>query len=314
MCTAFRTNSYFGRNLDLDFSYNESVIITPEKYPFKFRKAPELKEHFAIIGIGIISDGYPLYYDAINESGLCMAGLNFPDNAYYQSETIGQCIAPFEFLPYVLGKCSSVSECRNLIRTISIADISFSKIFPNTPLHWMVADSKESIVIEPSEAGLKIYENPVDVLTNNPTFDYHLTNLSNYMHVTADEIKNQFSQKISLTPYSRGMGGLGLPGDLSSASRFVRGAFTLLNSVDNTLSQFFHILSSVEQQKGCVKVDKKYEFTQYSSCYDFKNKICFYTTCENRQICAVNLYNEDLTQCGLTSYRLKNKEDIFYVN
>ncbi len=315
MCTAFRTNSYFGRNLDLEISFNESVIITPRKFPFCFRKSFPQNEHFAIIGIGTISDNYPLYYDAMNEKGLCMAGLNFPDNAHFQlPQKNERCLAPFELIPYVLGKCSSVSECVDLVGGISITDIHFSEKFPNTPLHWIVADQKKSVVIEPLKTGLKIYENPVDVLTNNPTFDYHLTNLSNYMSVTRNEPKNHFSQRINLKPYSRGMGGLGLPGDLSSASRFVRGAFTLLNSYDDTLSQFFHILSSVEQQKGCVKVGDKYEFTLYSSCYDLKNKTCFYTTYENRQINAVHLYREDLTKDTLVSYPLKNEEEIHCIN
>ena len=315
MCTAFRTNSYFGRNLDLDFSFGESVIITPKKFPFCFRKVFPQNEHFAIIGIGTISDGYPLYYDAMNEMGLCMAGLNFPDNAYFPPvQKNERCIGPFEFIPYVLGKCSTVTECVDLIQGTSISDIHFSEKFPNTPLHWIVADKEKSVVIEPLKDGLKIHENPTDTLTNNPPFDYHLINLSNYMCVTSDEIKNRFSQNINLTPYSRGMGGLGLPGDLSSASRFVRGAFTLLNSREDTLSQFFHILSSVEQQKGCVKVGDGYEFTLYSSCYDLKNKVCFYTTYENRQINAIRLYREDLSKNTLVSYSLKNKEEIFYIN
>ncbi len=315
MCTAFRTNSYFGRNLDLDISFGESVIITPKKFPFCFRKVFPQNEHFAIIGIGTISDGYPLYYDAMNETGLCMAGLNFPDNAYFPPiQKNERCIGPFELIPYVLGKCSTVTECVDLIRGISIADIHFSEKFPNTPLHWIVADKEKSVVIEPLKDGLKIHENPTDTLTNNPPFDYHLTNLSNYMSVTSDEIKNRFSQKIKLTPYSRGMGGLGLPGDLSSASRFIRGAFTLLNSRGDTLSHFFHILSSTEQQKGCARVGERYEFTLYSSCYDLKNKICFYTTYENRQISAVRLYCEDLTKDTLVSYPLKNTEEILYIN
>lgn len=312
MCTAFRTNSYFGRNLDLDVSFNESVIITPRNFPFTFRKIPVQKEHFAIMGIGTISEGYPLYYDAINEKGLCMAGLNFPDNAYFPPPENKECVAPFEFLPYVLGKCSTVKDAVNLIKITPIANISFSEKFPVSPLHWIVADKEKSVVIEPLKDGLKIYDNPANTLTNNPPFDYHLTNLINFMSVTSDEVENRFSRKINLKPYSRGMGGLGLPGDLSSASRFVRGAFMLLNSTEDNLSQFFHILSSVEQQRGAVQVGKNYEYTMYSSCYDMNEKVCFYTTYENRQISAVRLKN--LSGDTLVSYPLESKENIHYIH
>ncbi len=315
MCTAIRTNSYFGRNLDLEISFGESVIITPSRYPFNFRKLFPCHKHFSMIGVGTVSEGYPLYYDAMNEKGLCMAGLNFPDNAYFpppQKNT--KSIAPFEFIPYVLGKCKTVQEAKELCEDITIAQIHFSEKYPISPLHWMIADENSSIVVEPLKSGLKIYDNPVDILTNNPTYDYHLTTLANYMHTTSNEPENRMSKKINLVPYSRGMGGMGLPGDLSSASRFVKAAFTLLNSYDDNLSQFFHILSSVEQQKGCVKVGDKYEFTLYSSCYDLKDKICFFTTYNNRQISAVCLKNEDLSKDTLITYPLETEENVRYIN
>ncbi len=313
MCTAIHLNKYFGRNLDLEISYGEQVIVTPRNFPFAFRQVPPLHSHHAITGIGIVVDNYPLYFDAMNEAGLAMAGLNFPDNAHYMPLCQGaDNIAPFELIPYILGKCSTVSDAKKLLTRINLAEIHFSRDFPLSPLHWMIADKEQSIVIEPVKNALKIYENPVGVLTNNPTFDYHLTNLSNYMNVTHKEPENRFCDKLSLVPYSRGMGGIGIPGDLSSASRFVRAAFTLLNSNDASLSQFFHILTSVEQQKGCVRVGDKFEYTLYSSCCDLNKGIYYYTTYENRRITAVNIHNADLNGTNLTTYPLIMKEDIFY--
>ena len=86
MCTAavYQTKDhYFGRNLDLEYSYQESITIAPRNYPFSFRKLPEMKTHYAIIGMAYVLEGYPLYYDATNEKGLSMAGLNFPGSAAY---------------------------------------------------------------------------------------------------------------------------------------------------------------------------------------------------------------------------------------
>ncbi len=315
MCTAIRLNKYFGRNLDLEISYGEQVIITPKDFPLSFRNMPSAPNHHAIIGMGIVVDNYPLYYDAVNEAGLAMAGLNFPDNARYMRLCQGaDNLAPFELIPYILGKCSTVDDAKKLLTRINITDIQFSQEYPNTPLHWAIADKTCSIVVEPVKNALKIYDNPVDVLTNNPTFDYHLTNLSNFMSATAQEPENRFSDKITLVPYSRGMGGMGIPGDLSSSSRFVRVAFTLLNSQKDTLSQFFHILTSVEQQKGCVRVGDKYEYTLYSSCCDMENLIYYYTTYENPAISAVHLRGENLNSDTLITFPLENNLYINQIN
>ena len=311
MCTAIRHKNFFGRNLDLEFSYNEKIILTPRNYPLDFRTLDTLQSHYGILGTGIVSCGYPLYFDAMNEKGLCMAGLNFPDNAHYMPICHGSDnIAPFEVIPYILGKCATVKDAQKILTRINIADIHFSEDFPNSPLQWMIADKDSSIVAEQTKDGLKVYHNPVDVLTNNPPFDYHLTNLANYINITPKEPDNRFSDKISLAPYSRGMGGMGLPGDLSSASRFVRASFTLLNSAEHSISQFFHILDSVKQQKGAVCVGDKYEYTVYSVCFDTENLICYYTTYENRRITAVSMKNTDNTCDKLTIYELSHCEDI----
>lgn len=315
MCTAVHFNKYFGRNLDLEFSYGEQVIITPKNFPLTFRTMPTLYSHYAIIGIGIAVDEYPLYFDAMNEAGLCCAGLNFPQNAHYFPMCHGaDNIAPFELIPYILAKCESVDCAKKLLSRINIADISFSEELPNSPLHWMLADKQSSIVLEQTKNGLKIYENPIGVLTNSPTFDYHLTNLSNYLNVTAKEPENRFSEKIYLSPYSRGMGGLGLPGDLSSASRFVRGAFTLLNSLECNIGQFFHILGNVAQPKGAVCVGEAFEYTVYSSCCDMENLIYYYTTYENPTISAILLKEKNLSYDKLTTYPIEKKLFINHIN
>lgn len=315
MCTAIHSGNFFGRNLDLDFSYGEQVIITPRNFPFSFRTFKKLPEHLAIIGIGTVAQSYPLYFDAMNEAGLCLSGLNFPENAHYCPVChSADNIASFELIPYILGTCKTVKDAKKLLTRVNITNAQFNKELPPTPLHWALADNTSSIVIEPTRYELKIYENPIGVLTNSPTFDFHLTNVSNYLNLTSEEAKNRFSDKIKLSPYSRGMGALGLPGDLSSASRFVRAAFTLLNSSEYSLSQFFHILSAVAQQKGCVKVGDKYEYTLYSSCCDMENLIYYYNTYENPTISAVHLNSENLDGENLITFSLNNSLYINHIN
>lgn len=315
MCTAIHFGNFFGRNLDLDFSYGEQILITPKNFSLTFRTMPTLSCHLAILGTGIAIDGYPLYFDAMNEAGLCCAGLNFPENAHYFPLCHGaDNLAPFELIPYILAKCESVLSAKNLLSRINIADISFSQKYPNSPLHWMIADKEKSIVLEQTKNGLKIYDNPVGILTNSPDFDFHITNLSNYLNITSKEPENRFSDKIPLLPYSRGMGGMGLPGDLSSASRFVRGAFTLLNSLERDISQFFHILENVAQPKGAVCVGKAFEYTIYSSCCDMKNLIYYYTTYENPTPSAVHLNEENTDADKLITYPIEKTLYINHIN
>ena len=323
MCTAisYKTNDhYFGRNLDLEYNYKETVTITPQMYPFNFRKTAALGCHYAMIGMATVANNYPLYYDATNEHGLSMAGLNFPGNAFYQKTAgCGNNIAPFEFIPWILSRCKTVEETRIYLNDINLLDISFSNDYPQSPLHWIISDKKESITVEPMEQGLIVMDNPVGVLTNNPPFDYHLYHLSNYLNLTTEVPANRFSGQIDLRPYSSGMGSIGLPGDLSSSSRFIKATFTKLNSVCDgseaeSVSQFFHILSSVEQQRGCVKLGEKFEKTVYSSCCNTDKCIYYYKTYDNSQITAVHLLHENLDGKNLITYPLLQKQQIRYEN
>ena len=176
MCTAITYSTkdhYFGRNLDLEYSYHEEVVVAPRNFPLLFRKCGSICSHYALIGMAFVVDDYPLYYDATNEKGLSMAGLNFPGNAHYFEERDGAVnIAPFEFVPWILGQCASVEEARQLLSRVNLININFSQVLPLSPLHWMIADQKEAIVVESVKDGLKVYDNPVGVMTNNPTFTY----------------------------------------------------------------------------------------------------------------------------------------------
>lgn len=319
MCTAvsFLSNChYFGRNLDLEYCYQEAVTITPRNFPFHFRNKESIVSHFALIGIATVANHYPLYYDATNEAGLSMAGLNFPGNAFYGTKQIDMYnITPFELIPWILCQCKTVQDAQIMLSKTHIIGIPFSPEYPLTDLHWIIADRERSITVEPMKNGLVIMENPVGVLTNNPPFDYHLHNLKNYLSLSEKDPENHFAPDLSLKPYSRGMGAMGLPGDLSSASRFIKAAFTKIHSVtpkeeNQSVSQFFHILGSAAQQEGCVKVGNGFEKTVYSSCCNTDKGIFYYTTYENSQITAVHMHNENLSGDQLISYPLLHTAQI----
>jgi len=316
MCTAisYQTKDhYFGRNLDLEYSYEERVTITPRNYPFIFRRAGELREHYAMIGMAYVQDGYPLYYDATNEKGLSMAGLLFAGNAYYskEEEENREHISPFEFIPWILGQCSSVEEAKEKLEHLQMVEIHFSEKLPLTPLHWMISDKDACIVVEVVEEGVKVYDNPVKVLTNNPPFPYQMMNLNQYRGLSRKDVDCTFAEDVELTQYSRGMGALGLPGDLSSSSRFVRAAFHRMNAESGeteveSVSQFFHLLGSVEMSRGSVELPGgALDKTVYSSCCNTDKGIYYYTTYDNREIIGVDMRKEELNGYFVITYPLQ---------
>ncbi len=328
MCTAatYKTKDfYMGRTLDYEFSYGEEIAVTPRNYAFDFRHAGKLESHYALIGMAFVVGGYPLYYDAINEKGLGMAGLNFVGNAAYEEalpegETDQDQVAQFEFIPWILTQCASVKEAREKLSKMRLTGTPFSEQLPSAQLHWMIADKDACIVVESMQDGLHIYDNPVGVLTNNPPFPGQMFALNNYAGVSRKQPENTFAGVLQLDAYSRGMGGMGIPGDLSSQSRFVKVAFTKLNSISGedeseSVSQFFHILGSVDQQRGCCEVaDGKYEITIYTSCCNAAKGIYYYTTYDNHQITAVDMHVEDLDSDQVIRYPIRLKGEIRWQN
>ena len=320
MCTAitYKTKDfYFGRTLDYEISYGDEVTITPRNYEFNFRHKQNIKNHYAIIGMAYVTENYPLYYEAVNEKGLGIAGLNFVGNAQYNKKIKGKDnITQFEFIPWILSQSTTVKEAKKLIEKINFLDEPFSTNLPLAQLHWIISDSIESITVEAVKDGIKIYENPVGVLTNNPTFDKQMFELNNYMNLSTKSPKNTFAKSLNLEKYSRGMGAIGLPGDLSSQSRFIRAAFVKMNSVSKeeekeSVSQFFHILNSVEQQRGCCELDDGiFEITIYTSCCNASKGIYYYTTYDNHQITAIDMHKENLNSENLIRYPLIKDEHI----
>lgn len=272
MCTAasFRKcGFYFGRTLDNDKSYGEEVVFAPQDFPL-WRGGGA---HYKILGMATVAGGLPLYYDGMNEKGLCMAGLNFASNAKYNKPAKGKInLAQYEFLPYVLGTCADVKEAVRAIKNINITDERFSPEMPPAPLHWMISDGERDIVAECMVGGMRVYDNAVGVLTNNPPFDKQLFNLNNFMALSAGEPQNTFCPQLGLEKYCCGMGALGLPGDWSSQSRFVRAAFIrnnyVLNGGEGGSDALFNILGGVFVPRGCCRSGGGWQTTIYTCCMD----------------------------------------------
>jgi len=313
MCTAIsRTvgGHYFGRTLDLEYSYKEAVTFTPRRYPLSFHNGKTAAEHYAVLGIAAEEDRYPLYYDGCNERGLCMAALHFPDNARYLMPKPGtDNVASFEVIPWILGQCASVRQARDLLGRMNVTDTPFSDQLPPSPLHWILADSEQCVVLEPGESGLAVYDNPAGVLTNNPPFPFQLDRLRDYRTLSPDAVLASFQPGIPMHPYSRGMGGMGLPGDYSSASRFVRAAFVRTFAASGGESaekivQFFRMTGTVQIPRGVVRTEQGEEmYTRYTVCYTPEGQCCC-STYENPEIRAVSFADFDRNSTALQTVPL----------
>ena len=242
-----------------------------------------------MMGIATVRDGFPLYYDCVTEAGVAAAALNFPISAKYADFRAGKLnLASFEIIPYVLGRCADLGEVRKCLADLNVTAIAFSEELAATPLHWIFADKSGSLVLESTAEGIKIYENTVGVLTNEPGFDYQLTRLADYMGLGSMPPQNNFSSDFEPCRYSRGLGGFGLPGDFSSSSRFVRATFVknhISTEGAGKIERFFHILGSVAVPRGCVMTDGGREVeTVYRSCVDLDERTYHYSTYSSPEI------------------------------
>ena len=307
MCTAIAYGSFAGRNLDIERSYKKSLIITPRSYTFAYRKEESVSRHLAFIGIGTVNEGYPLYFDAVNEHGLYIAGLNYVGNAKYHTPRLNTVnLAPYELIPYILSKCKSVEDVKGVLKSVNLVGIPFNNELPVSELHYFIADKSSSITVEPDESGLNVYDNPIGVLSNNPSFPLQMHNLNNYVGLSNEPLTNRLSDKLNFNRYSQGMGALGLPGDLSSQSRFIRAAFHKLNLVNSgTPCDIFHLLSSVEMPKGSLKLGERYEYTAYSAVADLTKKEYHFRLYDSLFVSSFGLHCIDLNSDNLSVFPLK---------
>lgn len=324
MCTCFtypKRDFLFGRNMDIECNLGQKVVISPRHFRWKWRKEKSNLRNYAIIGMASIVDDFPLYADAVNEHGLCMAGLNFPKNAHYNEYIEGKInITPFEIIPYILSKYKTVEEAMLNIEDLNLYNENFSENLPLTPLHYMLADKDNCIIIEPEEDGIHIYNSDVGVMTNNPQYPFHRVNLENYMHLRADNFNESFIDLISPDSYGRGMGSFGLPGDSSPMSRFVRTVFNkyVSNALDESIDpvvEVFRILDMSSMIRVGVQVgENMYEKTAYSCCINASMGIYYFRTYENMQVYSIDMNREQLNTNILLEFTLPLGNGVLNMN
>lgn len=305
MCTAIGWQGkhfMFGRNLDLEYGFRERVTQVARGSLLRFAAMPPARTAYAMLGMAAEDGGFPLFAEAVNERGLCAAGLYFPHSARMRAAgdiqgaggaaeekaaAAGRAVAPHEMVAALLAHCADTRQARAFLQGAEVVSIPY-KNYPVPALHWLVSDRFGCFVIEPVEGGLRLYDDPAGVLANEPPFPFQMQNLHAYRHLTAAEPACGFG--MPLKALYHGTGGVGLPGDATSPSRFVRAAFYRANSrpfaeagegegrgegedeadvAEQDAAQMFHMLSAVEMVKGGVLTEEGRPcYTRYACCID----------------------------------------------
>lgn len=313
MCTGVRFsddkgNMYMGRNLDWSTGYGQKVVVTPRGFSYNSAFLGEMKpKNGAIIGMAVVADNKPLYFDCFNESGLGIAGLNFPGYAAYESAPIdGKTnVAAYEFPLWVVMNFSTVDEVEAALRSVAIVAQPVSPQYPVSQLHFIIGDGKRSIIVEYTGKGMEIFHNDVDVLTNQPGYGWHQENLRNYLNLFPQMPKEVKWREAKMTAFGSGSLMRGIPGDYYSPSRFVRVAYLnthypVKTTEEENVSRLFHTLTGVAMIDGAAEMgDGKCELTVYTGGYSAAAKTYYYNTYENPTIVSVAMANYNLDSAEL---------------
>ncbi|MGV8905110.1 MAG: linear amide C-N hydrolase [Acetobacterium sp.] len=301
LTTADRLN-LLARTMDFAFILEPELIFIPRKYPLVFEMAgPEPSAKYALMGIGQQQETFT-FTDGVNEAGLACATLYFPGYAQYSKAIISDKtnLASYEVVGWLLANFSTIDEVKESISQLNIVNTPAKLFGIVTPLHWIVTDkSGNTIVIEPMMSGLVIHDNPLGVMSNSPDFDWHLTNIRNYIGINPFKIEPLKLDGLTFAPFGNGARTIGLPGDYTPPSRFIRALFgkeaiNELANEDEGIKAAFHILASVDIPKGSVVTDGGVDYTQYTACMVCNTGTYYVKTYDNNQIIRACLFDEDL--------------------
>lgn len=307
MCTAITLQSqqaegFFGRTMDFSYDIQPELYIVPKNHIWNNPLNMSLiRNQYSFIGIGQKLDGIFGFFDGVNEKGFAAASLYFAGYAQYNTKlphSNSQPIASFDFLHYILGRCSSIQDLRTLLRNISIIGLPDPVTQTVAPLHWIATDKTgKSVVIEQTKKGLKLFDNPIGVMTNSPDFEWHMTNLRNYLEVSPEQTEEVFWENIRLKPFGQAGGTMLLPGGYTSPERFIRTAYLKThvpkpkNAIEVIIS-CFHIVESVSIPRGAVISSRNtYDYTKYTAFINTNTCEYFFKTYDNLQIVRASLFD-----------------------
>jgi choloylglycine hydrolase len=323
----------YARTMEFGNDIQSEVMMIPRGYA-RVGTTPDGKEglkwkakYASVAANGV---GLPVLFDGLNEKGLAAGMFYFPTSAGYMPYTAadaGKTIAQWEVGSWILENFASVEEVKANIGNIVVPAVVFSGWGFAPEAHYIVHDaSGKSIVIEYVGGKLNVHDNPLGVLTNSPTFDWHMTNLRNYLNFSMTNAPPVQLGSVKLLPTGQGSGMLGLPGDFTPPSRFVR-AVAFSQSVlkpktgDDAVMEAFHVLNQFDIPKGAAREQEKdaqgnilADYTIWTSANDLKAKRFYFRTYENSQVRMVDLMKMNLDAKDITKISMKGAESITSLN
>lgn len=324
MCTAMSIiskngNTFFGRTMDFSYKLDPEIYISPRDYKWNTGLGNDVINKYKFIGIGQ-NIGKITFADGTNELGLAGAFLFFPGyadyNNYENSNLNNIPIASIDIINFVLGNCSDIQDVIKILSNINITGVEDSVTNSVAPLHWIFVDKKgKCITVEKTINGLQIFDNQLKVLANSPNFDWHMTNLRNYINITPVQQESVSWGDITITPFGQGAGTFGLPGDYTSPSRFVRTAYLksftdLPENNEDAINNCFNIMKGVTIPKGTViTVRGTDDYTQYTAFMNINSGDYYFNTYSNNQISKFSINQTDCS--NIQSLGKINKPSIF---
>ena len=303
-CTSIRINTtdglvFYARTLEGETDYDsKTVAIVPKgteyqgTLPDGSQKGMKWTVKYGFVGMSTL--GLPLLIDGMNEKGLTAGNLFFPGFAGYQAfdpKLTSRTIAQYEALTWILGNFATVDEVKKAIKTIRVCEGPQDQT-GKLELHFTVHDrSGSSIVIEYVDGQLKVYDNPIGVMTNSPPFDWHLVNLRNHINISANNVKPVTIDGLKGSGFGQGTGMLGLPGDYTPPSRFVRMVALVTSSLpvtgpDAGLNLAMTIINNADIPLGVIRdlsgKEPRYDRTYWSVAADLKNNKYYFRTYNNK--------------------------------
>lgn len=315
-----------GRTLEFGIDIPTSVVVVPRGFTFTGTTSEgaglSYKAKYGAVGCVAYDD--PSILDGINEKGLAVGTFYFPGFASYSkitNDNRSKALSPIEFSNWVLTQFATLEEVKAGISAVVIAPTVY-KDWGNQvpPFHYIVYDKAgNSLVIEPTEGKLVVYDNPLGVFTNSPKFDWHMTNLRNFINFRTENVAPLKIDGIELAPFGQGSGMVGLPGDFTPPSRFVRAAIFSTTAIppannEDAVFQIFHILNQFDIPVGVARqtIDGivHSDYTLATCVKNPQTLVYYFKTYENQSISAVDLNKFDLNATNVKRASTNNGADV----
>jgi len=324
----------FARTLEFAIDIKSEVIMVPRGFA-RTGTAPGgragMRWTSRYASLGVNGENLPHIFDGLNEKGLAVGTFYFPGTAGYQAfspASAGRTLAPWELGSWLLETFATVEEVRRKIGNVVVADVVYPAWGFTPPVHYIVNDaSGRSIVIEYIGGKLHVHDNPLGIMANSPSFDWYMTNLRNYLNFTlTNPPPVTIGGGVKLQPFGMGAGMLGLPGDFTPPSRFVRAAAFATSAEtgqkgDEAVLKAFHVLNNFDIPKGTVREGHKDEhgneladYTIWTSANDLARRRFLFRTYDNSQIRSVDLMTLDLDARTISRFSMQGKERIQALN